>query len=140
MAQVASKTDNHIEIAHIQKEIQDFLGLKSEEVVFEFSPFEGSTKVDLITINARHNQSFLFNSVLGVDKTDALEKLFTYVKTHREKEASFTIQWMERGSRDLQTSYFRAKHMYDALDKLYYDRDMNQLTVFSVVLNPLVQW
>jgi len=27
--------------------------------------------------------------------------------------------------------------MYEALDKLYFGRDMNTITVFSVVLNPV---
>ena len=27
-------------------------------------------------------------------------------------------------------------HVYEALDKLYYGRDLNTITVFSVVLNP----
>lgn len=131
------RTDVHVEAAKIQNEIKNFLGLRTSELVFEFSAAEGKVKLDLITINPRHNQSFLFKSVFGFDKTDALHKMFDYVKTHKEKEGSFTIQWTTRGGSELQTSYFRAKNMYDALDKLYYGRDINQLTVFSVVLNPV---
>lgn len=131
------RTDVHVESAKIQNEIMSFLGLQSSELVFEFSNVEGKVKLDLITINPRHNQSFLFKSILGFDKTDALHKMLDYVKTHKEKEGSFTIQWTTRGGSELQTSYFRAKNMYDALDKLYYGRDVNQLTVFSVVLNPV---
>ena len=104
--------------------------------MFEFSTVDTKTKLDLITINPRHNQSFLFQSVIGFDKTDALNKLLDYVKNHQDKEGSFTIQWVIKGMKELQTSYFRAKNMYDALDKLYYGRDMNAITVFSVVLNP----
>jgi hypothetical protein len=37
----------------------------------------------------------------------------------------------------LNTSYFRASNVVDALQKLYYGRDMNTITVFSVVLNPV---
>ncbi len=131
------RTDVHVESAKIQNEIMSFLGLQSSELVFEFSNVEGKVKLDLITINPRHNQSFLFKSILGFDKTDTLHKMLDYVKTHKEKEGSFTIQWTTRGGSELQTSYFRAKNMYDALDKLYYGRDINQLTVFSVVLNPV---
>lgn len=131
------RTDIHVEAAKIQNEIKNFLGLRSAELVFEFSGADGKVKLDLITINPRHNQSFLFKSVIGFDKTDALHKLLDYVRTHKEKEGSFTIQWTTRGGSELQTSYFRAKNMYDALDKLYYGRDINQLTVFSVVLNPV---
>ena len=37
----------------------------------------------------------------------------------------------------LHTSYFSAKNILGALDKLYFDRDPNTITVFSVNLNPL---
>lgn len=131
------QTDIHIEAARIQDEIQSFLGLKSSELVFEYASQDGKIKLDLITINPRHNQSFLFKSLIGFDKTDVLNKMSEYVRTHKEKEGSYTIQWTTRGMGELQTSYFRAKSIYDALDKLYYGRDMNNITVFSVVLNPI---
>ncbi len=131
------RSDVHVEAAKIQNEIKNFLGLRSSELVFEYSQVDGKIKLDLITINPRHNQSFLFKTVLGFDKTDALNKMLDYVKEHKDKENSFTIQWLTKGMNELQTSYFRAKNMYDALDKLYYGRDINQLTVFSIVLNPV---
>lgn len=131
------RTDIHVEAAKIQNEIKDFLGLRSSELVFEYSSIDGKVKLDLITINPRHNQSFLFKSILGFDKTDALNKMLQYVKTAKDKEHSFTVQWTTHGMNELQTSYFRAKNIYDALDKLYYGRDMNNITVFSVVLNPI---
>ncbi|MBV6647918.1 MAG: hypothetical protein KI790_20830 [Cyclobacteriaceae bacterium] len=131
------RTDIHIEAAKIQNEIKDFLGLRSNELVFEYGSVDGKVKLDLITINPRHNQSFLFKSEIGFDKTDALHKMLDYVKTHKDKESSYTIQWAARGMNELQTSYFRAKNIYDAMDKLYYGRDINNITVFSVVLNPI---
>lgn len=131
------KSDIHVESAKIQSEIKNFLGLRSDEVIFEFSTAEGKIKLDLITINPRHNQSFLFKTITGFDKTDVLHKMLEYVRTHKDKEGSFTIQWMIKGMNELQTSYFRAKNMYDALDKLYYGRDINNITVFSIVLNPV---
>ncbi len=130
------RSDIHVESAKIQNKIKNFLGLKSDEVIFEFASNNSKTKLDLITINPRHNQSFLFKTITGFDKTDVLHKMLDYVRIHKEKESSFTIQWMMKGINELQTSYFRAKNMYDAMDKLYYDRDMNNLTVFSIVLNP----
>ncbi len=131
------RTDVHVEAARIQNEITSFLGLKSSDLVFEYTSVEGKVKLDLITVNPRHNQSFLFKSITGFDKTDVLNKMLNYVKTHKEKESSYTIQWTTKGMVELQTSYFRAKNIYDALDKLYYGRDMNNLTVFSIVLNPI---
>lgn len=129
--------DVHVEVAKIQQEIKNHLGLSSSDLMFEYSNTDGKTKLDLITINPRHNQSFLFHSETGYDKVDALKKMLEYVKNYREKESSYTIQWIANGEKELHTSYFRASSVYNALDKLYYGRDMNQITVFSVVLNPV---
>lgn len=132
-----SSTDVHVESARIQKEIENYLGLKGGSLIFEYQSRENKVKLDLITVNPRHNQSFLFHTETGYEKVDALKKMLNYVKTHKDKESSYTIQWRTRGNKELQTSYFRAKNMYDALDKLYYGRDMNTITVFSLVLNPV---
>ena len=42
-----------------------------------------------------------------------------------------------KGDTELHTSYFKASNILNALQKLYYGRDMNTITVFSVVLNPI---
>ena len=91
----------------------------------------------IITINPRHNQAFLFHSETGSDKVEALKKMLTYVQSYKEKESSYTIQWVVKGDTELHTSYFRAGNILDVLQKLYYGRDMNTITVFSVVLNPI---
>lgn len=129
--------DIHVELARVQNEIKSHLGLDSASLVFEYQHLEGKVKVDLITINPRHKQSFLFHSEIGFDKLDALKRLLEYVKSYKEKESPFTIQWIAKGDKELHTSYFRARNAYEALDKLYYGRDMNTITVFSVVLNPV---
>jgi len=134
---ISSATDVHVKSASLQKEIENYLGIKEGTLVFEYQSVEGTIKLDLITVNPRHNQSFLFHSEKGYDKVDALTKMLDYVRNYKEKESSYTIQWMARGDKELHTSYFRAKDIYDALDKLYYGRDMNTITVFSAVLNPV---
>lgn len=131
-----SSTEVHVESARIQKEIESYLGLKADSLVFDYSHIDGKTKLDLITVNPKHRQSFLFHSVTSYDKVDALKKMFDYVRSYKEQENSYTIQWIARNEKELHTSYFRAKNINDALDKLYYGRDMNTITVFSVVLNP----
>jgi hypothetical protein len=90
-----------------------------------------------VTVNPRHNQSFLFQSVEGYDKKDCLKKMLSYIKTSRDKENSYTIQWSIKGERELHTSYFRARDIQEAIDKLIYGRDPNALNIFSVVLNPI---
>lgn len=130
-------SEMHVEAARIQQEIKDYLGLRSSDLVFEYSNLEGKAKLDLITINPRHNQAFLFHSETGSDKVDALKKMLAYVQQYKEKENSYTIQWVVKGGKELHTSYFKAANIMDALQKLYYGRDMNTITVFSVVLNPI---
>ncbi|HEY9488446.1 MAG TPA: hypothetical protein VIQ51_08940 [Chryseosolibacter sp.] len=130
-------SEMHVEAARIQQEIKDYLGLRSSDLVFEYSNVDGKVKLDLITINPRHNQAFLFHSENGSDKVEALKKMLVYVESYKEKENSYTIQWVVKGGKELHTSYFKAGNIIDALQKLYYGRDMNTITVFSVVLNPI---
>ena len=129
-------TDVRAEIVRLQDQIMQYLGMNSSTLLFEYRDFDGRTRLDLITVNPRHSQSFLFHSETGIDKLDALRKMWDYVQDYRDKESSFTIQWIARGEKELQTSYFRAANVYSALDKLYYGRDIATITVFSVVLNP----
>lgn len=135
MAEILSEM--HVEAARIQQEIKDYLGLRSSDLVFEYTYPDGRVKLDLITVNPRHNQAFLFHIENGSDKVEALKKMLAYVQSYKEKENSYTIQWVVKGGKDLHTSYFRAGNVLDALQKLYYGRDMNTITVFSVVLNPI---
>ncbi|WP_375417821.1 hypothetical protein [uncultured Hymenobacter sp.] len=62
--------------------------------------------------------------------------MLVYVQRFRDSDSACTVQWRARGERELQTSYFRAHNVYEALDKLFSGRDQSTLTVFSVVLNP----
>jgi hypothetical protein len=131
--------DKNLEIARLQKEIGDYIGMGQDSLVFNFEEESqgNTTKLYLITLNARHNQSFLFESTVGSDKMDALRNMLDYVRNYKERSSSYTIQWSARGDNGLQTSYFRAKNILEALDKLFYDRDPNSITVFSVILNPI---
>ena len=124
------------ESARLQREIEQYLGLESTQVRFEFRQMEGQLRLDLVTINPRHQQRFLFRYETGRDEVECLQKMLAYARSFRETESSFTLQWRARGEKELQTSYFRAHNAYEALDKLYFGRDLNTITVFSVVLNP----
>jgi hypothetical protein len=129
--------DERVEVAGLQKEIKDLLGLGTDNLVYEYTGNGSNIKLDLITVNPRHNQSFLFHSAEGIDKVDALKKMLGYVKQNYKDENSYTIQWTTINATDLHTSYFRAKNMYEALDKLYYGRDMTTISVYIVKLNPI---
>lgn len=131
--------DKNLELARLQKEIGDHIGVGPDSLVFNFEEAGNGnrTKLFLITINPRHDQSFLFHATEGSDRMDALRSMLDYVKTYKERTSSYTVQWSTRGQNTLQTSYFRAKNVLEALDKLFYDRDPNSITVFSVILNPI---
>jgi len=134
---IETSSEMHVEAARIQQEVKNYLGLRTSDLVFEYTSQDGKIKLDLITINPRHNQAFLFHSETGTDKLDALRKMLDYVQNYKEKENSYTIQWVAKNDKELHTSYFKASNIMDALQKLYYGRDMNTITVFSVVLNPI---
>lgn len=124
-------------IITLEKKVKEYFESESTEVIIEFQEKNGKMKLNLITINPKHDQSFLFHSTLGIDKVDAMVKMWDYVKDYKAKENSYTIQWKVMGMKELQTSYFSAKNIYEALDKLNYGRDMSTLMVFSIVLNPV---
>ena len=128
--------DQNAEAARLQLEIQQYLGLETAQLLFEYRELGGHVRLDLITVNPRHQQSFLLRYEEGLDKIECLRKVIDYVRNFRDNESSFTVQWRARAEREVQTSYFRAHNIYEALDKLYFGRDLNTLTVFSVVLNP----
>lgn len=129
--------DQNIEVAKLQKEIITRLGVSQENTIFNFKQKNEVVRFDLVTINPKHEQSFLFHTVHGTDKVDALKKMIEYIDLHYPSEGSMTIQWIKLGDNKLHTSYFRAKNMYEALDKFYYERDMNQYKIFSITLNPV---
>ena len=128
--------ETHVEVVRLQFEIQQYLGLETAQLLFEYRELNGHIRLDLITVNPRHQQSFLLRYEEGLDKLECLRKILDYVRSFRDNESSFTVQWRARSEKELQTSYFRAHNIYEALDKLYFGRDLNTLTVFNVVLNP----
>lgn len=124
-------------VAKLQNQISTYMGLDDKHLVFDFVKDGEGTKLNLVTVNPRHNQSFLFGSTHGIDKADALEKMLSYISTRQDKEYAYTVQWIARGDDELHTSYFSARNMYGALDKLNYGRDENNIQVYVIQLNPI---
>ena len=129
--------DKNIELNNLQSEIEEYIGLGKHRLVYNYSEVEGKIQLHLITINPRHNQSFLFHVSEGLDKVDATKHMLEYVEAYKDRDSSYTIQWKLNNETTLHTSYFSAKNILSALDKLYYDRDPNGITVFSVTMNPV---
>ena len=129
--------DNHVRIAEFQQRIREGIDIEESNILFEFKESNNKVILEVITINAKHKQSFLFHTVQGRDKIEALEEMMTYVDQAKSQYNSYTIQWSLNGEDKLHTSYFRAKNIMDSLEKFYHKRDLNSVNVFSVVLNPI---
>ncbi len=132
-----TRLDQNVEVARYQKDIATRLGIDSQNLIFNYKQKNETVRLDLVTVNPKHEQSFLFQTVTGTDKIDALKKMLEYVTEHYYNENSLTIQWIKIGENKLHTSYFRAQNMYEALDKFYYGRDMGSYKIFSIALNPV---
>ncbi|MBI1316951.1 hypothetical protein GC167_08865 [bacterium] len=126
-----------LKIARLQREIEAYLSLGETTLLFDFQDYDRTVRLNLITVNPRHRQSFLFHWVEGRDRLDCMEQMYEYIQTYRDKRNSYTIQWTAKGESELHTSYFRAKDIPEALEKLQFGRDPNSLIIFSVVLNPI---
>jgi len=85
--------DRNLEIARLQKEIGGYIGMGPDSLMFNYDEEGKHTKLRVITLNPRHNQSFLFHTTEGVDKMDALKAMLDYVRTYKERTSSYTIQW-----------------------------------------------
>ncbi|MFM1933044.1 MAG: hypothetical protein RL226_2347 [Bacteroidota bacterium] len=129
--------DKNIEIAQLQAEIGEYIGLGQNSLVFTYEDHNNLVTLRLITVNPRHNQSFLFHTSESSTKIGALREMLDYVRSYKDRESSYTIQWSVKGESVLHTSYFSSKNILGALDKFYFERDPNSITVFSVMLNPI---
>ncbi len=132
-----STNDENVEVAKLQQEITKYIGLNPDHIIFDFSEKDNINKLSLITVNPKHEQSFLYHTTKGIDKIDALKKMKEYILEYRKNENSYTLQWIQQGAEELNTSYFRADSMYEALDKFYFGRDMASYKIFSIYLNPI---
>lgn len=132
-----TRQDQNVETAKLQKDIATRLGIDPQNLIFNYTQKQDTVRLDLVTVNPKHEQSFLFQTSVGIDKIEALKKMLVYIDKHYNDEGSLTIQWIKIGENKLHTSYFRAKNMYEALDKFYYGRDMGTYKIFSIVLNPV---
>jgi hypothetical protein len=92
-----SRNDQNIEIAKLQKEIISRLGITQDNAIFNFKQKNDVERFDLVTINPKHEQSFLFHTVHGTDRVDALKKMLEYISEHYSTENSMTIQWIKIG-------------------------------------------
>ena len=119
----------------VENEIRGYFGTHQIEFIEE--RLEGVIEVALVTTSSHHGQKFLFHKACGAFRQQALESLLDYIREHKAKECTYTIQWRALNETDLHTSYFSAPNIQAALDKFFFGRDLHSITVFSVSLNPI---
>lgn len=129
--------DLHLEVSRLQNLISRQLGLPLDRLIFDYAQKKKGIKLDLFTINPRHDESFLFHSISGETKVDVLQEMLDYAAKSSQQEQSFTVQWTQRGSGELHTSYFRAHSMYEVLDKFFHGREKHEYVLFSITMNPI---
>ncbi|RMG70845.1 MAG: hypothetical protein D6722_08020, partial [Bacteroidetes bacterium] len=104
--------------------------------MFNYTNVEAGVRLELITVNPKHDQSFLYHSIEAGSKEEALRQMSDYVVKNNQVKNSYTVQWAQKGSGELHTSYFRARDIYGVLEKFYHGRDKGDFTIFSITLNP----
>jgi len=125
------------ELQGLRNEIAQYLAIDPTLLTFELSQDGDKHLLRLITTNPRHLQSFLYHTVDGFGELDTLHKMLAYIKSKRPEKSTYTIQWSLKEEKELHTSYFRGKDLYEVLDKFYYGKDINATLIFSVSLNPI---
>ena len=63
--------------------------------------------------------------------------MLNYINSQLFIENSYTVQWKLTGANKIHESYFRAKNIMDAIDKLYYGRSIGSVIIYCVKLNPM---
>jgi len=121
----------------LQNKIAKSLSMNINQLVFDFHEYPNYVDLDIFTINAVHKQQFFFHSTEGRDKIEALELMLKYTNNQLVIKDSFTIQWKIKGATEIHQSHFRAVNIMDALDKFYFGRSINSITIYSIVLNPI---
>tara|TARA_B100001564_G_C20450459_1_gene583223 strand:+ start:312 stop:704 length:393 start_codon:yes stop_codon:yes gene_type:complete len=119
----------------IENEIKGYFGTHKVEFIEEKQ--EGVIEVALVTTNDHHGQTFLFHKSKGAYRQQAIEALLDYIREHKARECTFTIQWRAINEKELHTSYFCAPNIQAALEKFFFGRDVHSITVFTVSLNPI---
>ena len=58
-----TRTDQNVETARYQKDIASRLGIDSDNLIFNYKQKNETVRLDLVTVNPKHEQSFFFNTV-----------------------------------------------------------------------------
>ncbi|MCU0327404.1 MAG: hypothetical protein MUE53_00265 [Chitinophagales bacterium] len=121
----------------IETQIASILAIAPENLNFEFFEKGNIVELNLYTKNPLHQNTFLFHSLIAVNKQEALEKMLGYIQTNFNLELVYTIEWAEASSSQRFKSFFRGRNIVEIIDKFFYNRQVNSYTIYQIVLNPI---
>ena len=126
---------------HIQHEIIKLLEKSNtSRCTFHFETTENSGKhsLHLLSYNPQHNKKFLFHSETGGDEFDAHIRMLEFVQELPDSKDSknYEITWRDKNKGQRVISYFFGKSEFDALHKLYYDENKDNVTFLEMRLLP----
>jgi len=100
---------------------------------------ENSINLCVYTFNKDTNTSFLFHRVKGASPITALTKALNYLKEVMPEENNYTVKWRKEGddSEKERESYFRGTDIEEVVNKFYFGKDRETITVTDVNLNPI---
>ncbi len=120
--------------SRLQKEIEAFLQVDGK-LYFDFSPKDLIVELSLITVSARHGQAFLLLTTTGEDRAEALTNALKALQD--PQKPTFAVQWYRPDNpTDIICSYFRADHVFEILEKLYYQAKSEELMITELRLLP----
>jgi len=114
---------------------------------FEYSKgqFGGQsvTKLTLITYNPSHKKHFLLHSLEAQTRLMAVKAMYKHIFTLKQTLASkdspfllYSIEWFDKKTNEKRKSSFYGSSIQDILMKFYYKRDVNELTLLTMMLLP----
>lgn len=120
------------EIVRLQQQIEDLLAIDGK-LYFDFSPENNDMRLSLVTVRASHKQPFLYHSLSGEDRKDALQQMITYIQRPPKAAFVFEVRWYHTKYPEVvYTSRFRGASVFEVLDKCYYQTKPEELVVKSI--------
>ena len=100
-------------------------------------------QLELVTYNPEHSTFFLFHTITGLSKVNAITKMYKYVyelkntiKTKKTSLQNYTIDWYNKNTEKQIKSYFYGQNVSEVLKKFFYGKTEDSLIIYNIKLNP----
>jgi len=125
---------------HYESKIQLLIeedNCNKNSVHFKYEPsISNGINLSIITHNPVCDTSFLYHKSWGATEELALISAFKYLKSHKNIENNYTVEWFEK-NKPIVISYFTGIDIFDVLNKFYHDKNPNNFTILLIKLSPI---